>query len=196
MGSVTATPAGAAPLTSAPTMASPMLPGNLGGATPALAQPNGAPAQAWLQELAPSHAPAPTGWWPLAPGWWGLLVVLLAAIAFAILWPRRPPVRLRRAALRELDQLAAHSSSDAELAHQLEHLVRRVAIARYGRASVAGLTGPRWVDFVVAHGGADWAGAVGAGLLRAAYGGTSDGTSSSERARWLSGARAFFKARK
>ena len=169
--------------------------GQLGAGAPGMAPLNPAPAapdSAWLTQLAPSHAPLPTGWWPLAPGWWILLAVLLAAAVFAIVWPRRPPVRLRRAALRELDQLAAQAGSDADLARQLEHLVRRVAIARYGRATVAGLAGPRWVDFVVAHGGTDWAGDVGAGLLRAAYGGTSP----SERARWLSGARAFFKAKK
>lgn len=147
---------------------------------------------AWLAQLAPSHAPRPASWWPLAPGWWGLAILLVIAIAGALAWWWRRPVRLRRAALRELKQLEASAADDAALARGLQQLVRRFAVARFGRAAVAGLSGERWIGFVVAHGGTDWAGETGAGLLQAAYG----GVARSERARWISGARAFFKTRK
>ena len=147
----------------------------------------------WLAQLAPPHAPPPASWWPLAPGWWGLAILIVAIIAGALVWRRRRPVRLRRAALRELKQLEASAADDdAALARGLQQLVRRFAVARFGRAAVAGLSGERWIGFVVAHGGTDWAGDTGAGLLQAAYG----GVSRSERARWISGARAFLKTRK
>jgi hypothetical protein len=144
----------------------------------------------WLAQLAPSHAPAPPGWWPLASGWWVLAALLLAGALAVWWWQRRPHLRLRRAALRELAQLDKTVADDAALAQALTRLVRRYAVARYGRDSVASLSGARWVAFVVAHGGTAWEGEVGSGLLRAAYGGACQ----PERLRWVAGAQAFFKA--
>lgn len=146
----------------------------------------------WLTQLAASHAPPPPGWWPMAPGWWMLLVLTVAALICVRLWQRTPRERLRRAALRELASLEATAPSDAVLARGLEHLVRRYAVARFGRDAVASLSGVRWVTFVVTHGGRDWSGPTGAALLHAAYG----GAHVPERVRWISGARAFLKARK
>ena len=146
----------------------------------------------WLAQLAPAHAPPPVGWWPLAPGWWALLVLLIAAIVGIWVWYQRHPRRLRRSGLRELATLEATTLGDAALARALEHLVRRYAVARYGREAVAGLSGSRWLDFAIAHGATPWQGAAGTALLQAAYGGTPHTT---ERARWVAGARAFLKAR-
>jgi hypothetical protein len=145
----------------------------------------------WLAQLAPPHVPPPPGWWPPAPGWWALAILLCIAVAALIHWNRRPAVRLRRIALRELQQLEAAGIEDGELARKLEHLLRRYAVARFGHDMVAGLSGERWVAFVVAHGAADWDGDNGASLLRAAWGGKAE----ADRARWLSGARAFLKGR-
>lgn len=145
----------------------------------------------WLAQLAPSHAPPPPGWWPLAPGWWVLAALLVLGVLVVWLWQRRPQVRLRRAALRELAHLDKNFAVDADLARELTHLVRRYAVARFGRDAVATLSGRRWIDFVVAHGGTAWGGDVGMGLLRAAYGGPCQPA----RAHWLAGARAFFKAK-
>ena len=145
----------------------------------------------WLAQLAPAHAPPPPGWWPLAVGWWVLAVLLILIVVAVWLWQRRPPVRLRRAALRELAQLDKTVANDAELARELTHLVRRYAVARFGRDAVAALSGRRWIDFVVAHGGTPWAGDVGMDLLRAAYGGQCQ----PERVRWVAGAKAFFRGK-
>jgi hypothetical protein len=145
----------------------------------------------WLAQLAPAHAPPPPGWWPPAPGWWGLAVLLVGIVAL-VYGLNRPAHRLRRAALRQLallEQTTDHD--DAQLARLLQDLLRRYAMARFGRETVAQLTGAAWVDFVVAHGGSGWAGDSGANLLRAAYGGEAPG----ERGRWFAGARGFLKGR-
>lgn len=147
----------------------------------------------WLAQLAPAHAPPPVGWWPLAPGWWALVVVLIAITVGFCVWHRSQPRRLRRSGLRELAKLEATTVGDAALARALENLVRRYAVARYGRETVAGLSGSRWLEFAVAHGATQWQGDAGSALLQAAYGGTPRTT---ERARWVAGARAFLKARK
>ncbi len=153
-----------------------------------------------LEQLAPDHAPPPLGWWPLAPGWWGLMGLLLMALALVMWWHQRrqrPSVkRWQRAALRELAQLQT-AADNATLARGLQQLLRRCAIARYGRETVAALSGEAWIAFVVRHGGSDWAGDSGRALLRCAYG--SDATtpdapvSPAHRERWLHGARAFVK---
>ena len=145
-----------------------------------------------LAQLAPAHAPPAPGWWPPAPGWWLLAVLLLAAVAALLLWLRRPARRLRRAALQELKQLEQAGGDDAALARGLEHLLRRYAVARFGREPVARLSGERWIDFVAAHGGSALAGEPGRELLRAAYG----GAAGPGRALWLSGARGFLRARR
>jgi hypothetical protein len=144
-----------------------------------------------LKQLAPAHAPPPLGWWPLAPGWWGLLVLLIVVVAALAAWLRWPQRRLRLAALRELKQLE-HNADDAALAHGLQHLLRRYAVARYGHAPVAQLSGESWIAFIAANGGADLAGEPGRALLRAAYGG---GTTDQSRAVWLSAGRGFLRGR-
>jgi hypothetical protein len=147
----------------------------------------------WLAQLAPAHAPPAIGWWPLAPGWWAVLVLLIAGVVGFCLWYRSEPRRLRRSGLHELASLEATTVGDAALARALEHLVRRYAVARYGRETVAGLSGARWLDFAIAHGATQWQGDTGTALLQAAYGGIPQKT---ERAQWVAGARAFLKARK
>jgi len=154
----------------------------MGGMTPDL-----------LAQLAPAHAPAAPGLWPPAPGWWGLAVLLLAAMVALVFWLRHPVRRLRLAALRELGQLEQGGADDAALARGLEHLLRRYAVARFGREPVARLSGEPWIDFVAAHGGAALSGEPGRDLLRAAYGGQSRASS---RAVWLSGARGFLRGRR
>ena len=153
-----------------------------------------------LEQLAPDRAPPPLGWWPLAPGWWGLMGLLLLSLALVMWWRQRrqqPSVkRWQRVALRELAQLQA-TDNDTTVARGLQQLLRRYAIARYGRDAVAALSGEAWIAFVVRHGGSDWAGDSGRALLRCAYGSeaaTADAPSSpADRERWLHGARAFVK---
>jgi hypothetical protein len=149
----------------------------------------------WLARLAPAHAPPPPGWWPPAPGWWGLALLLLLGIAALAYRLSRPQLRLRRAALRELSRLEQIGLDDGHLARRLEDLLRRYAVARFGREAVARLAGAAWIDFVVARGGAGWAGSSGAALLRAAYGGAAGGQTGGARALWLAGARAFIRGR-
>ncbi len=143
----------------------------------------------WLSQLAPPRAPLPASWWPPATGWWALLVMLLALLAAILYWQRSPGLRLRRIALGELKNL--RSGDDIALAKELEHLLRRYAMARFGRDAVAALSGEKWIAFVVGHGGDAWSGEVGADFLRAAYG----GSAKLHRAAWLSGAEGFIKGR-
>ncbi|WP_428313038.1 DUF4381 domain-containing protein [Hydrocarboniphaga sp.] len=145
---------------------------------------------AWLEQLAPAHAPAPPGWWPPAPGWWLLLAMLALCAGLFYAW-RRERRSLRRLALNELAQIESSAADDAALARDLENLMRRYAVSRYGREQVARLSGDDWIAFVAAHGGSALAGDSGRQLLRAAYG----AAASADRAQWLLGARGFIGSR-
>ena len=147
--------------------------------------------QDWLAQLAPEHAPPPPGWWPPAPGWWMLLLLLVMLIAYMIFRWRNPTYRLKRAALRQLKILESAAIDNNGLARDLEHLLRRYAVARFGRDRVANLSGEKWVAFIIEHGAKAWTGDSGTSLLRAAYG----GTASIDRVVVLAGARAFLKGK-
>lgn len=143
----------------------------------------------WLSGLAPAHAPPPPGWWPPAPGWWLLGAMLLAAAAAAIWWWRDPYRRSRRAALRELRAIRAGEFDVVASARAIESLLRRFAIAVFGPAQVARLTGEAWLAFVAERGGAALAGAAGRSLLATAFG----GSASADRDSWIAGADAFVR---
>jgi hypothetical protein len=156
----------------------------MGALTPSAAPP------AWLDQLAPAHAVAPPGIWPLAPGWWLLMSLPFVAAALFYAW-RRYRRSLRRLALSELSRIENSAADDAALARDLENLLRRFAVARYGREPVARLNGDAWIDFIAAHGGAALAGDSGRQLLRAAYG----TQARADREQWLRGARGFIRSR-
>jgi hypothetical protein len=143
----------------------------------------------WLSQLAPAHAPPPPGWWPPAPGWWLLAVLLLAAAVTAVWWWRDPYHRSRRAALRELRAIRADDSDVVASARAIESVLRRFAIAVFGTARVARLTGDAWLAFVAAQGGAALAGEAGQSLLATAFGGGVSG----DREGWIAGADAFVR---
>ena len=97
--------------------------------------------------------PAPVPWWPLAPGWYwvlGLLVVMLLAalITGLIRWQHN---RYRREALAELArQEVALQNADlrSPALLSLAELLKRTAVTAFPREDVATLTGPKWFEFL------------------------------------------------
>lgn len=106
-----------------------------------------------LAALRDIHEPAMISSWPPAPGWW-----LLAALAsvfviyLLVLMIRRWLAdRYRREAISELQQLTLHWQShgnDTQYLQDLQTLLKRVALTRFPRDDVAGLTGEAWVQFL------------------------------------------------
>ena len=96
-------------------------------------------------------------WWPLAPGWWlllGLLLLLLlgTAIRYWLYYCGLVP-GWRGDARRQLRDLkkALRQGDARDVAGNLSILLRRVAIARSGRHAAAGLAGDEWLAWLAAN---------------------------------------------
>lgn len=99
------------------------------------------------------HLPEAIGWWPFAPGWWFLLLLLATGLCWLLLRARRrwQINAARRYAMGELAVLESQyleHRSPVRLGQQLSALLRRVMLAYAPRKDVAGLTGERWLRWL------------------------------------------------
>ncbi len=113
-----------------------------------------------LAGLRDIHLPLDPSWWPPAPGWWLLAVlVLLLSVAVALGWRRaRRRGAPYRAARRELQGIRNRYRDDgdaAAAARRVSVLLRRVVLAVRGEPAVAGLVGERWLEFLDRAGATD-----------------------------------------
>ena len=99
------------------------------------------------------HLPEAIGWWPLAPGWWGVIAVFSVVAAY-LAWHMLRRWRInapRRHALRELARFEAEyleHRNPVRLGKQLSELLRRGMLAYAPREEVAGLTGDEWLAWL------------------------------------------------
>jgi len=101
-----------------------------------------------LHDIVPASTPS---WWPLAPGWYLLIVLLLLIAAWKSYrgWRHYRRNRYRRAALEELAAMRG-ASTGVEL-ERLSGLLKRTALHAYPRSQVAALSGPQWQRFLNGH---------------------------------------------
>ena len=103
-------------------------------------------------DLKDIHLPEPISWWPIASGWWLLLLCSLVLIAI-LLFARRyyQSKQLNREINAELESIKNQfnqSKNKSELATALSVLLRRSSISLYSEKEVAGLTGEQWLAFL------------------------------------------------
>ena len=131
-----------------------------------------------LQNLHDIVVPAPVSWLPPAPGWYALgLTLLLLVLWGAFVWYRRwKRNAYRREALAELERIENAFAGDGAahlLLPRLPELLKRTAIAAYGRGKVASLCGEPWLDFLDYSSGKPlFSGENGRLLLTCSYGST------------------------
>ena len=103
--------------------------------------------------LRPLHLPDPIGWWPLAPGWWFVIALLLAGIGWLVLraWRKYQFLAPQRYAMRTLAEVESDYLTRRDplmLGRQLSELLRRSMLAYAPRHEVAGLTGDAWLEWL------------------------------------------------
>ncbi|MEI6415007.1 MAG: DUF4381 domain-containing protein [Pseudomonadota bacterium] len=98
----------------------------------------------------------PVSWWPPGIGWWllGLTILLLVGVMAWLAWRYLPAFNhWRRDARIQLVALRRHAPSQPpkKTASELSELLRRIAMARLGRAACASLTGMAWLAWLERH---------------------------------------------
>ncbi len=115
-----------------------------------------------LEQLADIHLPGPVPFWPPAPGWWLLALLVIAALTWLTLkaLEARRQKQICAFALHELGKAyhayRQHERDSAEQVNQATLLylnefnavLRRVALWHFPRQNVASLGGRDWVDFL------------------------------------------------
>jgi len=100
-------------------------------------------------ELRDIHLPDAVGWWPPAPGWW-LVALLLPLLVWFIRYLYR---RLtRKSAIKQaqimLKNLRRQSNDSRQTLTEISAWLRRVALSTGDRATVAALRGDAWLAYL------------------------------------------------
>lgn len=96
------------------------------------------------------HLPDAIGWWPPAPGWWILLIMIPLVIGLMVWLVRRIT---RKSAAKEAKKLIIAIKGNSQWDNYqklqaLSELLRRTAISTHLRQECAGLTGQQWLAFL------------------------------------------------
>ncbi|MDM9627482.1 DUF4381 domain-containing protein [Rhizobium sp. S152] len=113
-----------------------------------------------LRSLRDIAMPTPVSWMPHTWGWALLALVLFTVLAFVFFaWLRRRRANAyRREALAEMDRIDRLTRDPTTRRQGMEELaivLKRTALAAWGRPPVAALSGMAWVDFLGEDGKAE-----------------------------------------
>ena len=95
----------------------------------------------------------PVTWWPLAPGWWVMLLAAICALLVVFLYgffKKRRHSQWSFQARQELSALRNRTKrrDEKQLIAEFSQLLRRIMVQKYGRISCAGLTGQAWLEWL------------------------------------------------
>lgn len=109
------------------------------------------PAEIPLRDI---HLPEPISWWPLAPGWWVLVAVLLTLLVLGgLLWFFFSKRHLRRAtrALEQIETRYQQHQDAHEFARDCSMWARQFAFLQQTNGDASNSIGSDWVDYWVAR---------------------------------------------
>lgn len=106
-----------------------------------------------LAQLKDIHLPPPIGLWPLAPGWYVImvLVILLFGVSLYLIYRKHQHAKAKKHALFLLVQYQKQYEQEhnvPETSARISELLRRVALVYYPRNEVASLHGKDWLLFL------------------------------------------------
>lgn len=106
-----------------------------------------------LNQLKDIHLPLPVGWWPLAPGWYLLMLFLFCFLVFLCFRGYRYYLntQAKRQALVLLDSYCLQYNKDKNaplMSARISELLKRVALVYFPRQQVASIHGQAWINFL------------------------------------------------
>ena len=106
-----------------------------------------------LVNLKDIHLPPPVSFWPPAPGWWILAVLLISSlfiggVLFYRQHKKRKPKTEALRILKDLQILYQNSKDEVVSLRNLSNLLRRTALTFYDNDEVASLQGSSWLEFL------------------------------------------------
>ncbi|ERM58184.1 MULTISPECIES: DUF4381 domain-containing protein [Vibrio] len=101
-------------------------------------------------DLSPVIAPDAPTWWPLAWGWWALIITAIALIALVFFIVKRRQNN-QHAKNEALARFRHGQSSDSLSPRTAQDIVRQAALSYFPREKIAGLAGDDWLKFLDAQ---------------------------------------------
>ncbi|MCR9104891.1 MAG: DUF4381 domain-containing protein [Gammaproteobacteria bacterium] len=106
-----------------------------------------------LAALQPLREPAALHWWPPAPGWWLLALLVLGLLALLVyrIASRWRASRYRRQGLQQLEEHRAaydEHGDPTRFVAQINAVLKSVALCAYPRGDVSRQHGATWIEFL------------------------------------------------
>ena len=128
-----------------------------------------------LENLHDVIVPPPAPFWPPAPGWYVLGVMVLLTIVWLtgrtiVRWWRNRYRSVALAQLAELQELSRNADRRCDAITRAAELIKRVALTAWPRETVAPLSGRPWLDFLNRTGrGTEFSGVSARAVSEVAY---------------------------
>ena len=98
-------------------------------------------------DLSPAIAPDAPTWWPLAWGWWAVIVIAITLITLVFLIVKRR--KNNQIPKQEaLSYFSNRQSSNRLSPSEAQRILRQAALSYFPREKVAGLAGDDWLKFL------------------------------------------------
>lgn len=108
--------------------------------------------QEQLKDLRDIHLPDPVSFWPLAPGWWALVIIVpLLYFVIRYIVRRMMMPKYKKLAIKELSNIETNYgiSNDAHgTCGEISLLIRKALVAKLGNKEVAGLVTEEWLAYL------------------------------------------------
>lgn len=107
---------------------------------------------AGLEQLRDIRLPQAISWWPLAPGWWLLVGLILVSLAGLWWWRHYRRRQLRQRALHELTEIRRNQSlydNPAALSEQLSRLLKRALLLQPEARNAISASGEQWRTYLM-----------------------------------------------
>ncbi|MCB1603471.1 MAG: DUF4381 domain-containing protein [Gammaproteobacteria bacterium] len=104
-------------------------------------------------QLRDIHLPQEPGFWPLAPGWWVLLVLFLISLYFVIKWfvarnKQNRLIQVLQNSLNDSRNRFDQHKNKHQLASEISVLLKRFVKHVLGDTQAASLSGQSWISYL------------------------------------------------